>query len=185
MIGNDIVDLHLAERESNIYRHGFRDKLFLPHEKDMITKAAHPATMLWLLWSCKESVYKIIHRNTRERKFAPQQLACSLSQYTGTAAAGTVVYQQQLYYFQSRQIGSCIHTHAAVNTSLLQEARIFTQYHLRPDYLQQILTAEEGFYKDEYGVPFIHDRYTGESRPVSVSHHGKYVGVVKLPKFFS
>jgi phosphopantetheinyl transferase (holo-ACP synthase) len=181
VIGNDIVDLHLAEHESNIHRHGFRDKLFLPHEKDMIEKAAYPATMLWLLWSCKEAVYKIIHRNTRERKFAPQQFAGYLSQYRDTAAAGTVIYQQQIYYFQSRRIGSCIHTHAAVSLSLLQEATIFTRYHFTPDYLQDILAAAERFYKDEDGIPFIHDRYTGESRPVSVSHHGKYVGVVKLP----
>lgn len=180
MIGNDIVDLHLAERESNIHRPGFMDKLFMPDEKEMIAKATDPATMVWLLWSCKEAVYKIIHRSTRERKFAPQQFTGYLSQYNGTAAAGTVIYQQQIYYFHSSRIGSCIHTQAAVSPAVLQETDTFTRYLLTPDYLPHMLTAEEGFYKDEDGIPFIHDRYNGQSRPVSVSHHGKYVGIVKM-----
>lgn len=181
MIGNDIVDLHLAERESNIYRKGFRDKLFLSHEKDMIEKAVHPATMLWLLWSCKEAVYKIVHRSTRERKFAPQQFACYLSPYSPATVAGSVIYQQQIFYFQSSRIGSCIHTHAAESPQLLQDSVVFTRYYSYPDYLQHILPASQVFYKDEYGIPFIRDRYTGKSCPVSVSHHGKYIGVVKMP----
>jgi phosphopantetheinyl transferase (holo-ACP synthase) len=180
MIGNDIVDLDLAERESNIHRPGFQDKLFLPHEKDMIEKAADPATMVWLLWSCKEAVYKIIHRRTRERKFAPQQFAGYLSQYDGTTATGTVIHQQQTYCFQSSRIGSCIHTRAAISAATLQETNTFTRYLLTPDYLQEVLAAGEEFYKDEYGIPFIHHRYTGKDLPVSVSHHGKYAGIVKM-----
>jgi phosphopantetheinyl transferase (holo-ACP synthase) len=176
VIGNDIVDLHLAERESNIHRPRFQDKLFLPHERAMIAGASHPAVILWLLWSCKESVYKIIHRNTRERKFAPQQFAGYIFSCTDTTAAGTVMYQQQTYYFRSHVTGSCIHTCAAGNPALLQEISIFTRYFTS---LEDILTGEEIFYKDEDGIPFIRNRYSGESLPVSLSHHGKYIGIAK------
>lgn len=177
MIGNDIVDLDLAAQESDIHRKGFRDKLFLPHERDMIENAVH----LWLLWSCKEAVYKIIHRNTHERKFAPQQFAVAISHHTNTTAAGIVTYQQQSYYFNSSIIGAGIHTVAAVSEPLLQEAAVFTRYHAATDNLQQILSAGEVFYKDEYGIPFIRHRYTGKKLPVSLSHHGKYIGMVKMP----
>lgn len=172
-----MVDLHLAERESNIHRKGFRDKLFLPHEKVLIEKAAHPEVMLWLLWSCKEAVYKIIHRITRERKFAPQQFACYFS--PNATAAGEVIYQQQRYYFQSHRIGSGIHTLAAVTPALLQQLTAVTHYQVKPGW-QHLLPATELFQKDEYGIPYIHDCYSGERWPVSVSHHGKYAGMVKI-----
>ncbi|MBO9730149.1 MAG: 4'-phosphopantetheinyl transferase superfamily protein [Chitinophaga sp.] len=177
MIGNDIVDLDLAEKESNIHRNRFRDKLFLPHEKTLIEKAAHPDVMLWLLWSCKEAVYKIIHRITHERKFAPQQFACYLS--PNTEAAGEVVYQQQHYYFQSRRVGSGIHTMAAVSRTLLDQVTIQTAYHVKPGW-QHLLPATELFQKDEHGIPYVRDSYSGARWPVSVSHHGKYAGMVKM-----
>ena len=85
MIGNDIIDLHLAEQESNIRRRGFLDKLFLPAEQDIIAAAAQPAAMVWLLWSCKEAVYKIIHRYSRKRLYAPHHYACALQEVAGTA----------------------------------------------------------------------------------------------------
>ena len=171
MIGNDIVDLHLAENESRIHRRGFLDKLFLPGEQTMIRSAADPTVMVWLLWSCKESAYKIIHRATHERKFAPQQFSCRLWQLDNNIATGTVTYQQQVYYFRSHYIGSCIHTCAAVTPQLLQELTVFTTYRLSDLPL---------FYKDEYGIPYTRERCSGAMLPVSVSHHGKYTGGIFL-----
>lgn len=167
MIGNDIVDLHLAEKESRIHRRGFLDKLFLPGEQALVRDAADPAVMVWLLWSCKEAVYKIIHRATHERKFAPHAFGCRLWQLDGASAAGTVVYRQQPYYFRSNYIGSCIHTHAAVDPPLLQELSVFTAY--RP-------AALPLFYKDEHGLPYTRERDSGKALPASISHHGKYIG---------
>jgi hypothetical protein len=167
MIGNDIVDLHLAEKESCIHRRGFLDKLFLPGEQALVQDAADPAVMVWLLWSCKEAVYKIIHRATHERKFAPHAFSCRLRQLDGALAAGTVDYLQQCYYFRSHYIGSCIHTCAAVDPGLLEKLTVFTAY--RPACLPL-------FYKDEHGVPYTHERGSGKAQHASISHHGKYIG---------
>lgn len=178
MIGNDIIDLHLAEQESNIRRRGFLDKLFLPAEQDIIAAAAQPAAMVWLLWSCKEAVYKIIHRYSRKRLYAPHHYACALQEVAGTVVTGTVIHQQQCWYFKSRSMGTCIHTQAAASLSLLEQVQVFTGYHLTTDYTT--LLPGRVFYKDADGIPFTRNRYTGECHPVSVSHHGKYLGIASI-----
>ncbi|NLR58394.1 4'-phosphopantetheinyl transferase superfamily protein [Chitinophaga polysaccharea] len=178
MIGNDIIDLHLAERESNICRRGFLDKLFLPAEQDIIAAASRPAAMIWLLWSCKEAVYKIIHRYSQERLYAPHHYVCALQQVTGTVITGTVAHQQQTWYFKSTSLGACIHTQAAASTALLERVQVFTGYHLTTDYTA--LLPGRVFYKDTYGIPFTRDKYTGECHPVSISHHGKYLGIASI-----
>ncbi|MBS0031992.1 4'-phosphopantetheinyl transferase family protein [Chitinophaga sp. 22321] len=196
MIGNDIVDLALAAQESNIHRRGFIDKLFLLHEKEMIATASQPSVMVWLLWSCKEAVYKIVHRATGERKFAPWEFACRLSSSyddEGTlpremsgrfmvsspaSMSGIVVHQEQTYYFQSRIIHDYIHTYAAVSPLLLAQMRVFAgSYAVAPS----ILPSAAVLYKDESGIPYILDRETGIVTPVSLSHHGKYFGMANMP----
>lgn len=178
MIGNDIIDLHLAERESNISRRGFLNKLFLPEEQDIIAAAPQPAAMVWLLWSCKEAVYKIIHRYSQERLYAPHRYVCALQEMTSTAVTGTVVYQQQSWHFKSTSMGACIHTQAAASPALLEQVQVFTGYHLTTNYTD--LLPGRVFYKDAYGIPFTRDYNTGECRPVSVSHHGKYLGIASM-----
>ncbi|NLR80889.1 4'-phosphopantetheinyl transferase superfamily protein [Chitinophaga eiseniae] len=178
MIGNDIIDLHLAEKESNICRRGFLDKLFLPAEQDIIAAAAQPAAMVWLLWSCKEAVYKIIHRHSRERLYAPHHYVCALQQVTPTIVTGTVMHHQQRWYFKSTGMGACIHTQAAASLLLLEQVQVFTGYYLTTNYTD--LLPGRVFYKDAAGIPFTRNRYTGECRPVSVSHHGKYLGIASI-----
>ncbi|PSL45323.1 4'-phosphopantetheinyl transferase superfamily protein [Chitinophaga niastensis] len=182
MIGNDIVDLYLAEKESRCHRKGFLDKLFTPAEKSIIENATAPLTMIWLLWSCKEAAYKIVHRATRHRTYAPQKFECHLTNVSGNQATGTVIHDLQPYYFLSTGIGSCIHTRAAVSHTLLQQTAAYTLYHRTPDYAallhtQGILQPGQLFWKDADGIPYIRDSYSRDV-PVSVSHHGKYVGMV-------
>ncbi|MFY0256337.1 4'-phosphopantetheinyl transferase superfamily protein [Chitinophaga sp. 30R24] len=184
MIGNDIVDLQVAERESRIHRRGFLDKLFLRDEQALIFQAAQPAVMVWMLWSCKEAVYKIVHRRTRERKYAPLQFNCRLQQEANTAA-GTVHYQQELYYFQSCFNAARIHTYAAGSQECLQRLQVFTIVNQQEEDVsglarQAILPDGYFFYKDEDGIPYIHCSGNGSMEPVSVSHHGRYLGIVKL-----
>lgn len=184
MIGNDIIALQVAAQESRINRKGFLEKLFLPEEIQLIYHSADPATTTWLLWSCKEAVYKIIHRYTRERRYAPQRFHCYLQQQESGAAAGTVVYQQQTCYFQSTITTDYIHTYAAITPALLEEIEVFadTTQHCpsTPQRIQPLLSNNELFYKDEAGIPYILHRDTGKQLPVSVSHHGNYLAFVKL-----
>ena len=55
MIGNDIIDLALARKESNWLRSGFLDKIFTLREKLLISNSQNPETTVWNLWSRKEA----------------------------------------------------------------------------------------------------------------------------------
>lgn len=78
MIGNDLVDLKLAAKQSNWQRKGFLDKLFTPKEQGCILNSSNPFETVWLLWSMKESAYKAYLQTHNERFFAPKKLACNL-----------------------------------------------------------------------------------------------------------
>lgn len=71
MLGNDIVDM---KDERNLNRSGqkrFLDKLFTPSEQQLIATSDMPDHMVWVLWSIKESAYKVINRSTGIRSYAP------------------------------------------------------------------------------------------------------------------
>lgn len=184
MIGNDIIDLRAAAVESRIHRKGFLEKLFLPGEVRMIREAAVPEVVTWLLWSCKEAVYKIVHRKTRERKYAPQQFSCSIAQqHVYGEVTGTVLHNHHIYYYQGQVTNDHIHTCAATDHFLLSKTAVFTDQQVAGNYtgfMQQVLSAKELFYKDETGIPYILHREDGRCLPVSVSHHGSWCGIVKL-----
>ncbi|MEC5143862.1 4'-phosphopantetheinyl transferase superfamily protein [Chitinophaga sp. 212800010-3] len=173
MIGNDIVDLHAAAKESNIFRRGFLGKIFLPAEQAYIAAAACPATMAWQLWSWKEAVYKIVHRQTRQRTYAPQQFSCEIS---GTR--GSVTHQQQQYYVISTLDAGYVHTTAAVTPQLLQHLFVKIADYNGSDYTTIILPPQLEMLKDEYGIPYARCRYTNRVTPISVSHHGAYTAMV-------
>lgn len=157
MIGNDIVDLEQAAKESNWQRRGYLRKIFTAEEQIIILAEPDPAIMVWHLWSCKEAVYKIVHRHTRIRTYAPLQFNCSI-------ASETVTYKGQLFPFKSRRTANCIHTIAVENEALFNRVEIYTG--------DTIIRQQWNITKDEDGIPFL------DGTPVSVSHHGRYAGLV-------
>ncbi|MGB7841855.1 MAG: 4'-phosphopantetheinyl transferase superfamily protein, partial [Salinimicrobium sp.] len=62
MIGNDVVDLQLASRQSNWRRKGFLEKVFSAEEQQQIIASARPDRLVWLFWSMKEAAYKAHQR---------------------------------------------------------------------------------------------------------------------------
>jgi phosphopantetheinyl transferase (holo-ACP synthase) len=152
VIGNDIVDLLLAKQESNWQRRGYLDKIFNKEEQSVIFSSTDPAHTVWHLWSCKEAVYKIIHRHSRIRTYAPLKFSCS---------SDTVTYEGRLYPYKSYQTDSCIHTIAVEKHELFEAIEVHTGRR-----------EQWEITKDHDGVPFL------KGLPVSVSHHGRYAGLV-------
>lgn len=164
MIGNDVIDLRLAAVESNWRREGYLHKLFSPEEQRLIMQTDEPDRMVWLLWSAKEAAYKIIHRETRQRAYAPQLYRVRLS----GVASGRVYYKDRQLPFHTVVSGSYLHTVAVVSADWW------------PQVVYRRLPGEE-LLKDEEGVPFIRDAGGSKNiRPASVSHHGDYYEVVSL-----
>lgn len=106
MIGNDLVDLKLAAKQSNWQRKGFLNKLFTPKEQGYILNSDDPFKTVWLLWSMKESAYKAYLQTYNDRFFAPKKLACSLISKNN----GTVLINNELFYTESDKNKAFIYT---------------------------------------------------------------------------
>ncbi|MCX6216873.1 4'-phosphopantetheinyl transferase superfamily protein [Spirosoma sp.] len=186
MIGNDIVDLAQAKRDSNWRRRGYLDKIFTPHEQQLIEAAIDPDQMVWLLWSMKESAYKRAVRRTYNRAFAPSKIVCHLTTSTVGAAEGFVFYHgtHQTKSVSTPRHISTVAFSANAMPSYTQvivpfETTDFHTYQIRKQIRQHCArlfdTPEREILisKDSIGAPLL---TVGNSVPasLSISHHGLY-----------
>lgn len=176
MIGNDIIDLRLADQESNWQRKGFLSKIFTAAEQEMICQASMPSDMVWLLWSCKEAAYKIVNRISNNRIYNPSKFGCALSEEKGNTISGKVLYEARNYPFISYRDNSYIHTIAVSHDIFINRIGIYTGTHL-PAHL---FTTGNSLVKNQDGIPYFMNCCTYSTTPVSISHHGNYVGLVKI-----
>ena len=198
MIGNDIVDLHFARQENNWRRKGFLDKVFTAHEQQRIQSASDPDVMVWALWSMKESVYKLIVRETGNRFFAPKKIACHLNESHSETLTGAVFYQTT-YQTQLLITARYVATVAFSSSEVPSFTQIIVPFD-RTDYQHQhtVIRKRLNYYcavrfsssesrfqlqKNEAGVPTLSVvDYSGNvvNKPISLSHHGHY-GAFVLP----
>ena len=161
MIGNDIIDLDLARKESNWRRNGFLDKIFTLQEQVLINNDPNPEQMVWNLWSRKEAAYKIYNRNTKIKGYFPWLLKCHFDNEN----SGIVVIDNFIYYTQT-QI-----TDAYIYTIAVSDIILFTK--IKP------LETLENIEKDN-GVPFIFDSISNTVQPVSITHHGRFQRIISI-----
>ncbi|WP_316813808.1 4'-phosphopantetheinyl transferase superfamily protein [Pedobacter heparinus] len=156
MIGNDIVDLEAALKESDWRRKGYLEKIFSPDERFLISSAKDAETMVWLLWTMKESAYKIFSRAEKIRIFAPAAIVCNNLIIHKNTATGHVRHQNQLYFTGSSITEKYIHTIAVPDMDLLNKVEV------------KISSYDPG------------DSTYSASNPASVSHHGGYLALAYL-----
>jgi phosphopantetheinyl transferase (holo-ACP synthase) len=161
MIGNDIVDLALAKKESNWQRNRFLDKIFTKNEQQLILNDTNPEIMVWNLWSRKEAAYKIYNRETGIRGYFPLELKCFYENET----LGTVTINEKIYFTQSKIENDSIYTIAVA------EKKYF-------DKIESITLAIEIFKIN--GIPFLIDSVSKIKKPVSITHHGRFWKVITL-----
>lgn len=155
MIGNDIVDLALAKKESNWQRKGFLDKIFTQKEQLLIANTDNPESMVWNLWTRKEAAYKIYNRQSNIRGYFPLQLECFYESET----LGTVYCNGNTYCTETKISDDSIYTIAVIEK----------------EYLIQIKDINfEVKISKKNGIPFIIDEFTEIKKPVSISHHGRF-----------
>lgn len=161
MIGNDVIDLALASKQSNWRRTGFLQKIFTDDEQLLIENSTNPELLIWNLWSRKEAAYKIFNRETGIRSFMPKQLECI---YTNEIL-GLVLCNGNCYYTSTTIENDFLHTIAATELA----------------YLEQIISIDTktAIIKKE-GVPFLRSNDEIALQPVSISHHGRYDQTIAL-----
>ncbi|HMI08075.1 MAG TPA: 4'-phosphopantetheinyl transferase superfamily protein [Flavobacterium sp.] len=160
MIGNDVIDLALARKESNWKREGFLDKIFTAKERAIILEAENPESIVWNLWSRKEAAYKIYNRNTGKRGFFPLEIECT---------------------FETRETGSvnCKGLRCFTKTEIDNDS-IRTVAVTEEAYFKDILMLKDrvGIEKSN-GIPFI----GSSGSPVSISHHGRFEQIVAVGNY--
>jgi phosphopantetheinyl transferase (holo-ACP synthase) len=156
MIGNDVVDLVLAKKESNWKRKGFLTKLFTTFEQGLIQKAPNQDEMVWMLWSIKESVYKAYQRINYNEGFYPIKIEIlELNDHNESI----VQLFETLFYGKTFINKDFIKT-----VVVLHKADFNRIQYLKPS----------DYYKNENGLP-VEFR---SNKPISVSHHGRIREIV-------
>jgi phosphopantetheinyl transferase (holo-ACP synthase) len=173
LIGNDIVDLLLSRIESNWQRKGWLQKIFCPEELTLISDAGDKEELVWLLWSMKESAYKIINRQTHIASYNPKSLQCSNIRRCGNTAQGMIRYGDRVLYSQSTISTEFIHT----ITTLQNNCTDINVYIWNESDNSPLSSPDRLIRKDEYGLPYLPDPIQGK-RPVSKSHHGRFGAIV-------
>ncbi|MFV8343908.1 4'-phosphopantetheinyl transferase superfamily protein [Flavobacterium sp. XS2P39] len=161
MIGNDIVDLVLAKKESNWRRKGFLNKIFTREEQLLISNAINPELMVWNLWTRKEAAYKIYNRETGVRGYFPLQLEC----FYENSVLGTVCIKGKKYFTKTKISEDSIHTVAVLNKENL-------------DCVRAIAATDKISKINE--IPFVTDSFSKTKKAVSISHHGRFWEAVTL-----
>lgn len=159
MIGNDIVDLALARKESNWKHKGFLDKIFTKREQIFINSAKNPEIMVWNLWSRKEAAYKIYNRQTGIRANIPLQLECYDLEILDGIIFGKVHCNKYVYYTKTIYSSEFIYTIAVVNSEDF-------------DVIRSIKNTNKIIKID--GIPNTFNSQKSILRPVSISHHGRF-----------
>ena len=165
MIGNDIVDLALARKESNWKRKGFLDKIFTPNEQLLILNSENPAIMVWNLWSRKEAAYKIYNRKTQIREYIPLQLECFDLEIIDDHIFGKVMIKDFIYYTKTVITTQFVHTMAVVN----------------PKDFDKIRTLENRKnIQKKNGIPDCFEIDNLVPNPMSISHHGRFTQMITI-----
>jgi phosphopantetheinyl transferase (holo-ACP synthase) len=156
MIGNDIVDLALAQQESNWQRKGFLEKLFTEKEQHLILNSNNPELMVWNFWSRKEACYKIYNRASGQRVFNPIQFECE---------ADRVVFGDNIFYTQTEITPDYVYTIA-----LTAKKNFAAIQHLENQNNIQKANGIPNWLNTKNAIVF----------PASISHHGRFMRVVVL-----
>lgn len=165
MIGNDIVDLALARKESNWKRKGFLDKIFTENEQMLISSAENPEIMVWNLWSRKEAAYKIYNRETGIRGYFPLELECVDSKIINGIYFGKVTIKGINYFTKTAISCELITTIAVINIQDFNKIKT--------------LKNSKNIQKND-GIPNYFEKDILAIVPVSISHHGRFKQIISI-----
>jgi len=165
VIGNDIVDLALALKESNWKRKGFLDKIFTPSEQLLILNAENPAMMVWNLWSRKEAAYKIYNRQTQIRGYFPLLLECFDLETIDGVIFGKIIIKDLVYFTKT------VITSQFINSIAVENLQDFD--------LIRTLENRKNIQKKN-GIPSRFENENSVPIPISISHHGRFEQIITI-----
>ncbi len=185
MIGNDIVDLKQAAKDSNWQRPRFLAKVFTIKEQDYIFSSENKHQVVWLLWSMKEAAYKVNVQQFGKQFFNPIRLECNLI----SLEKGRVEIDAETYYTTSQISNRYIYTVATQTENTQYESHCFQvenndyksqSQSLKQQFLRTIVKSETynfkclNIKKNEIGVPQVFNNSVMLPISFSLTHCGSY-----------
>lgn len=187
MIGNDIVDLRQARRESNWQRPRYLNKLFTEQEQEWIARAREPEVLIWLFWSSKEAAYKKWSAQQRQRVFIPKKVSVKNWQPTGEGRYRSQLFiGETTYAVHSTVTENYIHSWTmgedgkAVNREVIWLGEQHPSRAVRGSVARRLVNQEGWsveditFLANELGQPFLFHKNEPVPLSLSLSHHGGY-----------
>ena len=191
MIGNDIIDIAEAYK-INWRRKGFLKKIFNKNEQDLILNSENSGLMVWLLWSMKESAYKISLRQNLNRVLNPSNFDCEFRIIKSNLYSGKVFFYSSIYSTNTKISEEIISTIAVYGDSYFSYKIIqgiikcsSTDYSNQHKMLYDFTLKEIArrinrplnslsIKKDFIGIPRLYLNNFLLNIPISLSHHGNY-----------
>lgn len=189
MIGNDVVDLKQARRESDWRRPGFLQRVFTPSERVCIDQAPDSNQMVWLLWSMKEASYKAHQRRfSLPRSLDWQAQECYVDTRTADAVKGRVRIGKEWYQLHSRINGNFVLSVATCEEEISVRSICDTRKAekikaILLDWISKISPEGERprIEKNAHGVPSIYLRDEEVFNRFSFSGHGRFYALTFQP----
>ena len=181
MIGNDIVDIDKAKKDSNWQRPGFLDKLFTQKEQQIIQNSEDSFLMVWRFWSMKEAAYKLYTQLNPSRFYNPKGFECEIK-----AKRCSVSFKNFKCYVETKITSDYIVSEASLKPSTLKSEVIqlksenikssgqFLKEKLM-DSISENLGIERdklSLKKDNFGIPIV--EFNSNKLHVSLTHHGNF-----------
>ena len=185
MVGNDIIDIRLANQQSDWQRKGFVEKVFTQEEQLAINSSEDPFGTVWRIWSMKESAYKLYLQTGQERFFNPLHLSCEII----SSEKGIVYCEELKIYTRTKFNSKFIFTSVSSSSMDNAEDQVFyipkSDYHFQSEFThRQILKCIAR--KFDLNIYKLKIRKTNQKVPevvynkqkldfcFSLTHHGNY-----------
>jgi len=183
MIGNDIVDLEFAKRNSRWQEQRFLDKLFTTEEQDFVHSDQQKFQNIWRLWTMKESVYKIISRAEETIRFNPTDFKCTVLD----SNRGHVIYKNQSIATSTTTDKSFIQTTTCLNPQWISKLFQFSNLDYPTQHSESVQQAIKAYstyknvldtsvavIKNSRGIPQLYMNGHLQPEQLSLTHHGLY-----------
>ena len=186
MVGNDIVDIAQAKKDSNWQRPRFLDKIFTINEQCIIHSSNDKTEMVWRLWSIKEAAYKLYVQQNPSRFYNPKKFECFIE----NTSTWKVNYYDFTCHVSTQITTDYIISEARLSPyKTLSEVVVFKDKNLkiqgqilreklseRVSEKQNISVKDIKFQKSDYGIPTL--RFNSKTVNVSLTYHGRFGALV-------
>ncbi len=178
MIGNDVVDIAKAKRDSNWERPRYLNKIFTKKERRYISTSENKTEIVWQLWSMKEAAYKLYTQLHPSRFYAPNQFCCDIDDTLGKVSYNGFSCIVKTHIQNEYIVSEARLTSEEFNSAVIKIDESSNHRTLNNKVIEEVASAfslsknDIEIHKDSYNIPTIH--YKNDQIFISLSHHGNF-----------